>query len=400
MAYREKTFNADTLTDLLNTYLSHKNLEREKYYQAELKRKPTYKAFGDELLKIGPSGDIQGVAMTKAPAKKKPDTYYPIDASSGLDPIMTQDIGGTIHYIKDGKWEVAGADILGKYKTDVPKKTGASRSVSTMYDTDTGKQVTVQKQGGRVYSVVDNKWQELSPNQISKLGEKPKEITNYTSTAKTMIDQSKKLYPDIDLSGIESIVPGVDNKELFTQFKTNLGKRQTQHVSTKKNRAKLEAQQYFASNVKEYNMLGEDVAAVLETNTTIRADFNVRTREKRAIQKLIRPLGKKSGKEVYIKTTYDKEGNILGGEAGDDDTKLRKDFISFMKKNGNPNTEDINTIPIKELWDRIDNYNAKSVRLGNPEMPFYIHRYRLKGYGDAEAFLDALSIDFDLPKDK
>lgn len=70
MAYREKTFNADTLTDLLSTYLSHKNMEREKYYQAELKRKPTYKSFGDQMLKIGPDGQSIETVMTKKPDPK------------------------------------------------------------------------------------------------------------------------------------------------------------------------------------------------------------------------------------------------------------------------------------------------------------------------------------------
>ena len=35
MAYREKVFNANVLTDLLSTYLTHKSSEREKYYKAE-----------------------------------------------------------------------------------------------------------------------------------------------------------------------------------------------------------------------------------------------------------------------------------------------------------------------------------------------------------------------------
>ena len=43
MAYKEKVFNANVLTDLLSTYLTHRSGEREKYYQAEVvANKPQY----------------------------------------------------------------------------------------------------------------------------------------------------------------------------------------------------------------------------------------------------------------------------------------------------------------------------------------------------------------------
>ena len=41
MAYREKVWNANVLTDLLSTYMSHKAGEREKYYDAALKKSPS-----------------------------------------------------------------------------------------------------------------------------------------------------------------------------------------------------------------------------------------------------------------------------------------------------------------------------------------------------------------------
>lgn len=75
MAYREKVWNANVLTDLLSTYLTHKSAEREKYYQAELKRKPTYKAFGDQLVKIGPDGENIETVMTKK-SDITPKQYY------------------------------------------------------------------------------------------------------------------------------------------------------------------------------------------------------------------------------------------------------------------------------------------------------------------------------------
>ena len=117
MAYREKTFNADTLTDLLSTYLSHKNLEREKYYQAELKRKPTYKAFGNELLRISPSGDIEGVARTKAPTSSKTalSTLYPTGEDG--EPILTKNIGGRTHRIKNNQWVPFDLEEMKGYKT-------------------------------------------------------------------------------------------------------------------------------------------------------------------------------------------------------------------------------------------------------------------------------------------
>jgi phage protein U len=65
------------LTDLLSTYLTHKAGEREKYYQAELKRKPTLKAFGDQLLEISPEGEIVGVAATKEPELQLKKVYDP-----------------------------------------------------------------------------------------------------------------------------------------------------------------------------------------------------------------------------------------------------------------------------------------------------------------------------------
>jgi hypothetical protein len=68
MPYRERTWNANVLSDLLGTYLSQKSQEREKYYQAELKKKPTYQQFGRDLLKIAPDGSIETVMTKPTPA--------------------------------------------------------------------------------------------------------------------------------------------------------------------------------------------------------------------------------------------------------------------------------------------------------------------------------------------
>jgi len=56
MAYREKVWNANVLTDLLSTYLTHKAGEREKYYQAEVTaNKPIYRTVNKDLYSINPA---------------------------------------------------------------------------------------------------------------------------------------------------------------------------------------------------------------------------------------------------------------------------------------------------------------------------------------------------------
>jgi len=51
MAYREKVFNANVLTDLLSTYLTQKSKERERYYDAEVKAdKPMIRQGADGYL--------------------------------------------------------------------------------------------------------------------------------------------------------------------------------------------------------------------------------------------------------------------------------------------------------------------------------------------------------------
>ena len=120
MAYREKVWNANVLTDLLSTYLTHGAQEREKYYQAELKKKPTFKAFGDELLKYDSAGNFVGVERTKDPTTKPLDTLYPVGEGQ---PVMTRQVGSQTQYINPAtsQWEIMPPDVLSGYKTDVPK---------------------------------------------------------------------------------------------------------------------------------------------------------------------------------------------------------------------------------------------------------------------------------------
>jgi|10_taG_2_1085330.scaffolds.fasta_scaffold02571_2 hypothetical protein len=122
MAYREKVWNPNVLTDLLSTYLTHKAGEREKYYQAELKKKPTYTQFGDELLQYDSAGNFVGVVKTKTPTTKSLDTLYPVSGTEG-GPVMTRQVGSETHWINPStnQWEPISPKVLRGYKTDVPK---------------------------------------------------------------------------------------------------------------------------------------------------------------------------------------------------------------------------------------------------------------------------------------
>jgi len=72
MAYREKVFNANVLTDLLSTYLTHNAQEREKYYDAEIKAsKPQYKTVDGNLVEISRGGEIKTL-MSKQKEEKEP----------------------------------------------------------------------------------------------------------------------------------------------------------------------------------------------------------------------------------------------------------------------------------------------------------------------------------------
>jgi hypothetical protein len=72
MAYRDPTFNANVLTDLLSTYLTHKSGEREKYYKAEQQaNKPQYRTVDGNLVEIGRGGQVRTL-MSKQQQEKEP----------------------------------------------------------------------------------------------------------------------------------------------------------------------------------------------------------------------------------------------------------------------------------------------------------------------------------------
>jgi hypothetical protein len=58
MAYREKVFNANVLTDLLSTYLQQKSDERERYFKAEQQARkanqPVIRPVGGNLVSVDP----------------------------------------------------------------------------------------------------------------------------------------------------------------------------------------------------------------------------------------------------------------------------------------------------------------------------------------------------------
>lgn len=91
MAYREKVWNANVLTDLLSTYLTHKSGEREKYYQAEATaNKPQYKTVDGNLLQIDPStGSINTIYSKPKDIKEPKFEDFPQVDESGKPTGMT-----------------------------------------------------------------------------------------------------------------------------------------------------------------------------------------------------------------------------------------------------------------------------------------------------------------------
>jgi len=182
MAYREKTFNADTLTDLLSTYLSHKNVEREKYYQAELKRKPTYKAFGDELLKIGPSGDIQDVVRTKtSSSKNKLDTLYKIDDGS---PLTVRNIKGQPHFYDkaSNSMKILPDRVLSEYSVDKPtQQTKPKYGFNTWYNIHDGTPTMVRTENGKAYKAHGDSYIEIPPNEFANYTDDRPRVESVTS---------------------------------------------------------------------------------------------------------------------------------------------------------------------------------------------------------------------------
>lgn len=170
MAYREKVWNANVLTDLLSTYLSHKSQERDRYYQAELKKKPVYQKFGNELLELDPTTGEWKTVMRKP------------RSSSDYAPVYDPKTGET-------RYGVKGEGQLTKEPTETKeareaKKTLRKNVISIAdkdykYMRDQQNKVTRTEEGRRV--VIEPTWDIHDPSQ--NVVKEP--IRDYYLTART-----------------------------------------------------------------------------------------------------------------------------------------------------------------------------------------------------------------------
>tara|TARA_R100000655_G_scaffold106809_1_gene156462 strand:+ start:6734 stop:7717 length:984 start_codon:yes stop_codon:yes gene_type:complete len=97
MAYRDPTFNANILTDLLSTYLTHKSGEREKYYKVEQQaNKPQ--------IRQGADGYLYYVNQNRLGERVLPDVQKPPKTSGqGLTTEEFYFKGGNNEQISGGK---------------------------------------------------------------------------------------------------------------------------------------------------------------------------------------------------------------------------------------------------------------------------------------------------------
>ena len=107
MAYRDPTFNANVLTDLLGTYLTHKSDEREKYYKAaEKANKPQLRSVGGNLVNVYQDGKTEIVydapkkAETKFYDEKTKQMIYGTSQEAYGKPTKAPDV--PINYQKMG----------------------------------------------------------------------------------------------------------------------------------------------------------------------------------------------------------------------------------------------------------------------------------------------------------
>ena len=108
MAYRDPTFNANVLTDLLGTYLTHKSDEREKYYKAaEKASKPQLRSVGGNLVNVYQDGKVETVyegpkkAETKFYDEKTKQMIYGTSQEAYGKPSKAPDV--PVNYQEVGK---------------------------------------------------------------------------------------------------------------------------------------------------------------------------------------------------------------------------------------------------------------------------------------------------------
>tara|TARA_R100000908_G_C3756926_1_gene151770 strand:- start:5529 stop:6209 length:681 start_codon:yes stop_codon:yes gene_type:complete len=88
MAYREPTFNANILTDLLSTYLDQKSKEREKYYKAAEKAStPKYQTVGGNIVQINRDGSTKTIFQGERKEPRFED--FPLMDKDGLPTGIT-----------------------------------------------------------------------------------------------------------------------------------------------------------------------------------------------------------------------------------------------------------------------------------------------------------------------
>ena len=190
MAYKEKVFNANVLTDLLSTYLTHRSGEREKYYQAEVvANKPQYKVVDGNLLQIDPmTGGIETLYSKSKEIKEPKFEDFPQMDKDGKPTGMT--IKG-VHTGTDKKiagvpqgYEIAGKST--QYKPDDPRaeeKKIEQKNISAMvsevarlrrlrdkdYDFETQYMITQGKQAP-VFTAENKKQLDFYTSELSNRG--------------------------------------------------------------------------------------------------------------------------------------------------------------------------------------------------------------------------------------
>jgi len=100
MAYRDPTFNANILTDLLGTYLTHNSQEREKYYKAEQQanrleqqaNKPIIRNVGTDLVEFNPLDGTSRVVYKGTPKPTKP-SYVEVTQPDGSKVLQKKEEG-------------------------------------------------------------------------------------------------------------------------------------------------------------------------------------------------------------------------------------------------------------------------------------------------------------------
>ena len=402
MAYRDPTFNANMLTDLLSTYLTHKSSEREKYYKAEQEaNKPQYRTVDGNLVKIGRGGEITTI-MPKTPTTKSLDTLYPVGEGP---PVMTRQVGSETQYInpETEQWEIMPPDVLRGYKTDVPRTETTLPYVTWNKKTDEGYEETSilkgEKPAGEGWSVGQapkdtvlpyvtwNKkgdggtFEEVSVLKGEKpagegwsVGQAPKDISPeklipIEKKVTDFLQSYKNRHPNIDISSYEKNIGDINTEKEFNFMVGELSKLESRKASDKKSGKIAVAKNTIKANSGLYSRLGDDFAAL--DGDAKKWDYKARKREKKALQSTMDAYG--INKQVYLK---------------EDLPKLKEEYLKLIPKNSKTknNREKIKNMSADELFDEIERLEDKYGK----DLPFWLHRQRYKGFNEFENLLNSM----------